>query len=57
MTRPLNWLIVGGCPRSGTTGLMDALNADPRIGLIPEYNSEKLFRYLDWFFCVREEYS
>ena len=29
---------------------MDALNAEPRIGLILEYNSENFFRHLDRFF-------
>ncbi|MCP5364415.1 MAG: sulfotransferase [Hyphomicrobiales bacterium] len=46
----MRWLILGGCPRSGTTGLMDSLNQDPNIGLIPEYNSGRLFQMADAFF-------
>lgn len=46
----LDWLIIGGCPRSGTTGLMASLNNLPAIGLFPEYGSERLLRSLDTIF-------
>jgi len=32
------WLVVGGCPRSGTTAFLDCINYHNNIGLIPEYN-------------------
>ncbi len=35
---PVQFLIVGGCPRSGTTAMLSMLNASTDIGLIPEYN-------------------
>lgn len=41
-----NWLVIGGCPRSGTTALLDCLNHHNNIGLIPEYN---FFKVIDDF--------
>lgn len=46
----LNWVIVGGCPRSGTTGLMNYLNNTGQVALIPEYGTERLMRTLSLLF-------
>ncbi len=39
--------IIGGCPRSGTTALLDSLNASDRVGLMPEVNFFKLIDHFD----------
>lgn len=51
--KPLEWLIVGGTPRSGTTALGAALNQSEEIALFHEYASHEFFVALDSFF--REE--
>lgn len=47
------WLTVGGCPRSGTTALGDALNRHLEISLFHEYDQAHLFSTLNALF--REE--
>lgn len=40
------WLVIGGCPRSGTTALLDCMNHHPNIGLMWEFN---FFKYINEF--------
>ena len=47
------WLLVGGCPRSGTTLLNLVLNSHPGISITAEHNLEYLLRRIDELF-VRE---
>ena len=46
----LHWVMIGGCPRSGTTGLMNYLNNKAPAALIPEYGTERLMRTIDLLF-------
>lgn len=48
--KQLEWLIVGGSPRSGTTALGEALNQSEKIALFHEYASHKFFSAIDGFF-------
>ncbi|MGB9598433.1 MAG: sulfotransferase, partial [Minisyncoccales bacterium] len=43
MEKEIKWLIVQGCPRSGTTILTRLLNSHPLIYLTYEYNLAKPF--------------
>ncbi|TDQ92425.1 sulfotransferase family protein [Paraburkholderia silvatlantica] len=51
--KPVDWLVVGGAPRSGTTALGAALNQSAEIALFHEYASHSFFDALDALF--REE--
>ncbi|CAM2189014.1 putative Sulfotransferase domain-containing protein [Burkholderia cepacia] len=51
--KSLEWLVVGGAPRSGTTALGAALNRSAEIALFHEYSSWTFFDSLDSIF--REE--
>ncbi|TCW78823.1 hypothetical protein C5O80_31565 [Burkholderia sp. SRS-46] len=51
--KPVDWLVVGGAPRSGTTALGAALNRSAEIALFHEYSSWTFFDSLDSIF--REE--
>lgn len=43
-------VIVGGCPRSGTTGFLDCMNRSEAIAIIPEYNLLRMYQALDVLF-------
>ena len=47
---PVEFLVVGGCPRSGTTALLSLLNACEDIGLIPEYNLPNAVKNIEKLF-------
>lgn len=42
-SQQLTWLSVGGCPRSGTTALGEALNRHPQIVLLHEFDQAHFF--------------
>lgn len=46
----INWLVVGGAPRSGTTALGAALNESADVALFHEYSSKVLFDALTMLF-------
>lgn len=46
----MKFFILGGCPRSGTTGLMNFINATSNAGLFPEYNLERTLRSINLLF-------
>lgn len=49
-TPDVNWLVVGGAPRSGTTALGAALNQSTDVALFHEYSSKVLFDSLNVLF-------
>lgn len=49
-TPEVNWLVVGGAPRSGTTALGEALNQSGDVALFHEYSSKVFFDSLNVLF-------
>ncbi|QDU51832.1 sulfotransferase family protein [Gimesia panareensis] len=46
----IQWLIIGGCPRSGTTILNNLMNTNPSVYLTNEQNLGKVFEYIEKLF-------
>lgn len=53
----MDWLIVGGAPRSGTTALGDALRKSKEIALLHEYDAAQFFKAVDGFFRESDRLS
>jgi FkbM family methyltransferase len=50
----INWLLVGGAARSGTTILMEILNTHPHIGLFAEFPLDKMLEWTGLYFSTEE---
>lgn len=50
----LQWLVVGGAPRSGTTALGEALNQSAEIALFHEYLPHRFFAAIESFFVEED---